>query len=70
MAKYKVPIRFIFSATFTVEAKSASDARLLVDENCGLVLGGDIHSTLNDEDVEWECYKHPDREYGKITKSK
>lgn len=70
MAKYKVPTQFIFTGYFVVEADSADEARKLVDEDCGLTIGGNIHSNLNDEDVDWDFSVHPDRKYGRVTKTK
>lgn len=32
----------------------------MVTRDCGLVLGGNIHTTLDDDDVDWEFDVHPD----------
>ena len=30
-------------------------------------MGGDIHTDLDDEDVDWDFDTHPDKETGRIT---
>lgn len=53
MAKYDVRVRYAFEGTYTVVAEDHDEARQMVSEDCGLVLGGNIHTTLDDEDVDW-----------------
>ena len=65
--KYNVPTRFVFTGVFTVEADSREEARQMVMDSCGLVMGGDIHTDLDDEDVDWDFDTHPDKEIGRIT---
>ena len=67
MAKYVVNTRFVFSGVFEVEADSKTKARELVMKECGLVMGGNIHTTLDDEEVDWDFDTHPEKEIGKIT---
>jgi hypothetical protein len=64
MKTYSVPVTFSFSGVFLIRASSMTDAKELVDQHCGLVLGGGIHSTLDDEDVEWDFCCHPDKKIG------
>ena len=66
MPKYTVETKFIFSGEFIVEAESAKQAEEYVVEHCGLVIGGDIHSSLPEEDVNWDFIVHPDKEIGLI----
>ena len=54
MARYRVNTRFVFSGVFEVEADSRAEARELVMKECGLVMGGSIHTTLDDEEVDWD----------------
>ena len=50
MEKYDVKVRYIFEGTYTVVA-----------EDCGLVLGGNIHTTRDDDEVtDWKFGCHPD----------
>jgi hypothetical protein len=66
MRQYAVETRFIFSGTFFITAENKREAKELVEEQCGLVLGGGIHSTLADEDVDWDFSVHPDKMIGRI----
>ena len=44
MAKYDVRVRYAFEGTYTVVAEDHDEARQMVSEDCGLVLGGNIHT--------------------------
>ena len=59
--KYKLETQFIFTGEFTIEAENAEEAQEFFLKHCGLVIGGDIHSTLPDEDVDWDFAVHPDK---------
>ena len=41
----------------------------LVMDSCGLVMGGDIHTDLDDDEVDWDFDTHPYKETGRITKA-
>lgn len=42
-------------------AEDHDEAKQMVSEDCGLVLGGNIHTTLDDEEVlGWHFGTHPD----------
>ena len=45
MKKIEVKVRYLFEGTYTVAADDRNEARTMVTRNCGLVLGGDIHTT-------------------------
>ena len=62
MAKYDVRVRYAFEGTYTVVAEDHDEARQMVSEDCGLVLGSNIHTTLDDEDVDWSFGIHPDKQ--------
>ena len=64
---YRVRMQYIFEGVFEVVAKSWEDARQKVIQDCGLVMGGNIHSTLPDEEVNWAFSTHPDVRTGRIT---
>jgi len=51
---------------FDVVAESKEDARLKVLQDCGLVIGGSIHSTLHDEEINWAFSTHPEVRTGRI----
>ena len=48
-------------------AESKEDARQKVIQNCGIVMGGNIHSTLPDEEINWAFSTHPEVRMGRIT---
>ena len=64
---YRVRTQYIFEGVFEVVAKSKEEARQKVRQNCGLVMGGNIHSTLPDEEVNWAFSTLPDVKTGGIT---
>ena len=51
MEKYDVKVRYIFEGTYTVVAEDREEAESMVAEDCGLVLGGNIHTTRDDDEV-------------------
>ena len=57
---YRVRMQYIFEGVFEVVAKSREDARQKVIQDCELVMGGNIHSTLPDEEVNWAFDIHPE----------
>ena len=68
MAKYDVKVRYAFEGTYTVMAEDRDEAERMVSEECGLVLGGNIHTTLDDEEVvNWHFGVHPDMQLLSIT---
>ena len=61
MGKYDVKVRYIFEGTYTVVAEDREEAESMVAEDCGLVLGGNIHTTRDDDEVtDWKFGCHPD----------
>ena len=65
---YRIRMRYIFEGVFEVVAESKEDARQKVLQNCGLVMGGSIHSTLPDDEINWTFDKHPNKHIDRITK--
>ena len=63
---YRVRTQYIFEGVFEIVAESKEEARQKVRQNCGLVMGGNIHSTLPDEEVNWAFSIHPDVKMGRI----
>ena len=73
MKKIEVKVRYLFEGTYTVAADDRNEARTMVTRDCGLVLGGNIHTTLDDDDVDWEFDVHPDMQilsYTELEKEK
>ena len=65
---YRVRTQYIFDGVFDVIAKSKEDARKKVLQNCGLIMGGSIHSTLPDDEVNWAFDRNPNKLIDRITK--
>ena len=64
---YRVRTQYVFEGVFEVVAESREEARKKVIQNCGLVMGGNIHSTLSDEEVNWAFSTSPEVRTGRIT---
>ena len=74
---YRVQTQYIFEGVFDVVAESKEDTRQKVLQNCGIVMGGSIHSTLPDNEINfssnalnnlWAFDKHPNKRISRITK--
>ena len=65
---YRVRTQYIFEGVFELIAESKEDARQKVLQNCGLVIGGSIHSTLPDDEINWAFDRHPNKRIDRITK--
>ena len=65
--RFLVYTEYVFDGVFDVVAKSKEEARQKVLQNCGLVMGGSIHSTLPDDEVNWAFSTHPEVRTGRIT---
>ena len=74
---YRVRTQYVFEGVFDVVAESKEDARQKVLQDCGLVMGGSIHSTLPDDEIifssnalnnSWAFNKHPNKRISRITK--
>ena len=64
---YRVRTQYIFEGVFEVVAESRKEARQKVIRDCGLVMGGNVHSTLPDEEINWAFSTHPEVRMGRIT---
>ena len=65
---YRVRTQYIFDGVFDVVAESKEYARQKVLQNCGLVMGGSVHSTLPDDEINWALDRHPNKRIDRITK--
>ena len=52
---------------FEVVAESREEARQKVIRDCGMVMGGNVYSTLPDEEINWAFSSHPKVRTGRIT---
>ena len=57
---FDITVRYVFEGTYTVSANNREEAREKIRRDCGLVMGGHIHTTLDEEEVEWEFPLHPE----------
>ncbi len=64
---YRVRTRYIFEGVFEVVAESREEARQKVIQDCGMMMGGTIHSTLPDDEVNWFFSMHSEVRTGRIT---
>jgi len=66
MPVFTVKTRIVFEGDFQIQADDATQASEYVEQHCGLVLGGDIHTTLRtdteDWQVDWQFPVHPTKE--------
>ena len=65
---YRVRTQYIFDGVFDVVAESKEDAQKKVLQNCGLVMGGSIHSTLPEDEINWAFDRHPNKRIDRIMK--
>ena len=74
---YRVRTQYIVDGVFDVVAESKEDARQKVLQDCGLVMGGSVHSTLPDDEINfssnalnnsWAFDRHPNTRIDKIKK--
>ena len=66
--RFLVYTEYVFDGVFDVVAESKEEARQKVLQNCGLAMGGNIHSTLPDDEINWAFDKHPNRRLYTIAK--
>jgi hypothetical protein len=69
MRRYAVKTRFAFNGTFFIAARNKGEAKEFVEKQCGLVLGGNIHSTLPGDGVDWDFLIHPEKAVGRVNVS-
>ena len=50
---YRVRTQYIFEGVFDVVADSKEEARQKVIQDCGMVMGGSVHSTLPNDKINW-----------------
>ena len=64
---YRVRTQYIFEGVFEVLADSKENAQQKVLQDYGLVMGGSIHSTLPDEEINWAFSTHPEVKTTRVT---
>jgi len=58
--KYHVKVRYFFDGVYTIKAETREEAVRMVKEDCGLVMGGGVHTSLNADTVNWSFPIHPE----------
>ena len=61
MKKYSVKTKFVFKGRIKVKADNKKQAIEFIAKNVGLTIDRGIHTTLPDENIEWEFPVHPDK---------
>ena len=56
---YRVCTQYIFEGVFEVAATDREEAERKILEDCGMVMGRGVHSTLPDEQINWAFDTHP-----------
>ena len=64
---YRVRTQYIFEGVFEVLADNKEDAQQKVLQDCGLVMGGSIHSNLPDEEINWAFSTLPEVKAMRVT---
>lgn len=64
---YRVRTQYVFEGVFEVVAESREEARQKVIRDCGMVMGGNVHSILPDEEINWAFSTHPEVKTERIT---
>jgi len=64
---YRIRTQYVFEGVFDAVADSKEEARQKVLQDCGLVMGGSIHSTLLDEEINWAFSTHPEVKTTRVT---
>lgn len=61
MKEYSVKTKFVFEGKFKVKASNKKEAIENIAKHVGLTINRGIHTTLPDEDIDWEFPVHPDK---------
>jgi hypothetical protein len=58
---YRVKVRYTFEGWYGIAAKDERQAREIAGRDCGLVIGGNIHTSNGMCVKEWEFGMHPEK---------
>ena len=64
---YRVRTQYVFEGVFEVSATDREEAERKILENCGMVMGRGVHSTLPDEQINWAFDTHLEERIIKTT---
>jgi hypothetical protein len=68
MNEYSVKVTFSFEGVFLIKAKNLQHAMEMIHDDVGLTLGGDIHTTLDEETIDWKFPVHAKKSITEINK--
>lgn len=61
---FEIPVEFKFSGVFKIKARDAAQAREFAARHCAMTQGRGIHSSLPEEQVDWDFPWHPEKTVG------
>lgn len=67
MKRFSVPVSYTFMVVYDIDADTAQQAKEIASNDCGLVLGGNIHTSDEHHVISWDAHLHPDELVGKPT---
>lgn len=67
--QFSANVTFTFKGDVQVWAESREEAYELLEKHFGLVMGGNLHTTLDDEDIDWDFSVHPSKKITNLHKS-
>lgn len=59
MRKHRIKVRYVFDGHYDIRAENEQDARRIAERDCGLVMGGSIHTSNDEQVVDWDFNMHP-----------
>ena len=59
MPKVRVNVKYVFEGYFLIDTPLGTDVAEIVSRDCGLVMGGGIHTT-NEMVKDWNFDPHPE----------
>lgn len=68
MNEYKIKMSFIFTGDVTIKADGKLQAMEYAVNHFGFVIGGDLHTTLSLDTIDWNFPVHPEKEIKEIKK--
>lgn len=58
---FEIECSFIFRGKFFIKADNLEEAYRKVEEDCAMTMSSGIHTTLDDDEVNWDFPSHPDK---------
>lgn len=61
MKTFRVKVRYAFEGWYEIAAENREQAEKIADRDCGVVLGGSIHTSNPMHVDDWEFSLHPEK---------